>query len=119
MKTVKEIIQEYLAANGFDGLAGSNIDGCCGCGLDDLMPCGRGIDECKPAHKVFCKDCPDAPPEDEDHDSEDYNENDWCEIWADLQECKEELRFCYRGGELRTGHEIIITVPPPESSGSL
>ncbi len=45
----KQIIEHYLRANGFDGLA---TDGC-GCGLDDFMPCGGCLD-CKPAKKHKC-----------------------------------------------------------------
>jgi hypothetical protein len=33
--TVKQIIEQYLRDNGFDGLAGDE----CGCMLRDLMPC--------------------------------------------------------------------------------
>jgi hypothetical protein len=53
--TVKEIIEQYLAKHGFDGLAG---DGC-GCQLSDLMPCegtasGNDISGCVPGYKVPC-----------------------------------------------------------------
>ncbi len=41
----KEIIEEYLKKNGYDGLVGDE----CGCCLDDLMPCGECCHECEPA----------------------------------------------------------------------
>lgn len=52
---VREIIQAYLKANGFDGLV-SNGD--CSCDIDDLFPCigGDWIAECEPGHEVPC-DC--------------------------------------------------------------
>ena len=34
-KTVREIVREYLVANGYDGLCNDE----CGCDLDDFMPC--------------------------------------------------------------------------------
>lgn len=46
----RQIIQQYLRANGFDGLA---ADGC-GCGIDDLAPCGGDITDCKPAKRFDC-----------------------------------------------------------------
>jgi hypothetical protein len=36
MKTVKDIVREYLLANGADGLCTDD----CGCSVDDLAPCG-------------------------------------------------------------------------------
>ena len=47
MKTVKEILMDYLKAIGTDGLAGDE----CGCGLDDFMPCYAGCGDCVPARK--------------------------------------------------------------------
>ncbi len=49
-KTVKDIIVEYLKANGFDGLCG---DGC-GCDIDHLAPCESDCTGCKPAYKTKC-----------------------------------------------------------------
>jgi len=49
MKAVRDIIREYLVANGYDGLCSEE----CGCGLDDLMPCEYGIQHCVPAEKVI------------------------------------------------------------------
>ena len=53
---VKEIVAEYLAANGYGGLHGE-CD--CGCFLDDLMPCGEGCDTCEAAYAVpaHCDTC--------------------------------------------------------------
>jgi hypothetical protein len=45
---IKEIIEEYLRKNGYEGL-------CCGgcwCQLDDLFPCDNEILDCVPVHKV-------------------------------------------------------------------
>jgi hypothetical protein len=47
---VKEIAQEYLRKNGYDGLCCD--DSMCGCDIDDICPCGEFIGECKPAYKV-------------------------------------------------------------------
>ena len=47
MKTVKEILMDYLKAIGADGLAGDE----CGCGLDDFAPCGCCPFDCVPARK--------------------------------------------------------------------
>ncbi len=54
MTTVKDIIVNYLRANGFDALCGEE----CGCGIDDIAPCvnwneGMPLD-CHPAHKTKC-----------------------------------------------------------------
>lgn len=53
--TVKEIVAEYLAANGYGGLHYDE----CGCFLDDLMPCGECCEQCEPAYKVaaHCDTC--------------------------------------------------------------
>lgn len=65
-KTVKEIIEEYLKKNGYDGLY--NADGNCGCCLDDLCPCGiEGIENCKVGYKR-----PYNPETDEDIDETDW-----------------------------------------------
>ena len=54
--TTKEIIENYLRENSFDGLVQIDLE--CGCGLDDLAPCDQiGLD-CEPAYRVPC-DCPD------------------------------------------------------------
>ena len=47
---VKEIIHQYLTANGYEGLAGDE----CGCSIDDLHPCCDScFCGCKPAYR--CK----------------------------------------------------------------
>lgn len=51
-KTVKEILTEYLKANGFDGLY---IDDC-GCTVDDIAPCGHIDNNCTPGYLRPC-DC--------------------------------------------------------------
>jgi len=56
--TVRDIIQEYLKKNGYDGLY--NEAGDCACLVDDLMPCtaceGVYVDDCEPGYKTPC-DC--------------------------------------------------------------
>ena len=53
--TVKEIVAEYLAANGYGGLHYDE----CGCFDDDLFPCGECSDQCEAAYKVpvHCDTC--------------------------------------------------------------
>ena len=47
MKTVKQIMETWLPANGYEGLAGDE----CGCVVGDLCPCGEGGMDCVPGHK--------------------------------------------------------------------
>lgn len=50
---VKEIVADYLAANGYDGLV--NPDTGCGCDLEDLIACGSVWEtSCKPGYKIPC-----------------------------------------------------------------
>lgn len=58
--TVKEIVEQYLETNSYDGLCG---DGC-GCKVDDLMPCDEAnVTSCCPGylhkkeHSDSCLDC--------------------------------------------------------------
>lgn len=53
---VKEIIEEYLKANGYGGLVDNDA---CGCFDDDLFPCEGPCQGCVPAYKVkaHCDDC--------------------------------------------------------------
>ena len=53
MKTVKEIVKDFLIAHGYDGLWNDD----CGCFLVDLMPCNfDGIHMCKAGHKRLLSD---------------------------------------------------------------
>ena len=56
MATVREIVREYLVANGYDGLWNDD----CGCPLDDFMPCDpdwKFIGDCQPGHaKTWVED---------------------------------------------------------------
>ena len=63
---VKEIIEQYLKTNGFDGLC---IDEC-GCGLGDLAPCDLPLD-CVPAYRHICGE---NKPEDCDMKEDCYGE---------------------------------------------
>lgn len=56
MKTVSEIIIDYLKEIGADGLC--NQDWECGCGIDDgLFPCDTCNAECYPAKHAYCILC--------------------------------------------------------------
>ena len=54
MKTVQEIVSDYLEANGYDGLY--DPDGECGCTLGDFMLCLDPKD-CVPAYRQECSKC--------------------------------------------------------------
>jgi len=49
---VKELMKNYLAENGYDGLY---HDCDCGCSIDDLAPCGHLCLDCTPGYR---KDTP-------------------------------------------------------------
>jgi len=51
--TVREILIDYLKANGYDGLCTED----CGCGLDDIETCSNMQTDCKPAHLWKCDGC--------------------------------------------------------------
>ena len=52
--TVREIIKQYLDANGFDGL----FDDDCACQKGDLCPCDSNCMDCQPGYKTSCPaDC--------------------------------------------------------------
>lgn len=44
--TIREIVTDYLKANGFEGLCREG----CGCGLEDFMPCDEPDEKCEPAY---------------------------------------------------------------------
>jgi hypothetical protein len=51
IKTVKDILESYLAEHGYDGLY--NIEAECGCISGDLAPCdSMHLDDCCPGYKV-------------------------------------------------------------------
>ena len=55
--TVQEIVEKWLADNGYGGLVN---DSGCGCNLDDFMPCGGdSVTACEAAYKYKCKKDPD------------------------------------------------------------
>lgn len=48
--TIKEIVRQWLEANGYDGLCESEVE--CGCPLDDFMPCDEPhLKGCVAAHR--------------------------------------------------------------------
>lgn len=52
--TIKEIVAQYLKANGYDGLY--NECGECACLIGDLAPCGEMSGECVSGYKAKCDD---------------------------------------------------------------
>jgi len=52
MPTVREILVDWLKANGYEGL--SNPRQACGCEVDDLELCAAVGEECEAGHKVPC-----------------------------------------------------------------
>jgi len=53
---VKEIVMEYLAREGFDGLCNTDLE--CGCGLlDDFAPCEEMGHDCQPSYMCNCGSC--------------------------------------------------------------
>lgn len=48
--TVREIIEQYLKENGYDGLY-CPIYGECACVVGDLMPCDNDCSECEPGYR--------------------------------------------------------------------
>jgi hypothetical protein len=47
MKTVREIIKDYLLVDKADGLCNPELE--CGCNIDDLVPCASDPCDCQPA----------------------------------------------------------------------
>ena len=53
MPTVGDILEAWLRANGYDGLADEY--GECGCELADLVPCGGpNTESCVAGHRIEC-----------------------------------------------------------------
>ena len=53
---VREILENFLRAGGYDGLC--NLNNECACETDDLFPCDFSGIDCEPGHRVPC-DCGD------------------------------------------------------------
>lgn len=54
MPSVREIVENWLLKNGYDGLADEY--GECGCELEDVMPCDEPhAESCVAGHKVECQ----------------------------------------------------------------
>lgn len=51
--TVKDIVREYLADHGYDGLYNAELD--CACLTDDLGPCDDWRADCCPGYKTTCQ----------------------------------------------------------------
>ena len=66
-KTVREIVQEWLRTNGYDGLC----DVECGCEIDDLMPCLEDCGHCVPGYAATWIDdgdvCHGIAEQDDEH----------------------------------------------------
>ena len=50
---LREIVKQYLEANGFDGLYREG----CGCRRDDLFPCDNPTAECQAGCYMTCAEC--------------------------------------------------------------
>ena len=50
MKTVKNILEQYLIDNGFDGLVEPDRE--CACDIKDLAPCENNCIYCEPGYKI-------------------------------------------------------------------
>lgn len=63
---VREIVECYLKAHGFDGLAGDE----CGCQIGDLAPCydRDNVLNCQPGYVHTCDTCPSGVRTGEDPD---------------------------------------------------
>ena len=59
--SIKEIVENFIKVNGYDGLLMEDLGDGCGCRLPDLFPCGDGFvaDECIAAYAHPC----DGDPE--------------------------------------------------------
>ena len=54
--SIKEIIEDFLRENGYDGLY--NIENECGCEVGDLFPCGNPHEiDCRAGYKQPCRIC--------------------------------------------------------------
>lgn len=60
MANVRSILEEWLKANGFDGLYSDD----CGCEIGDLAPCDEPMTACEPGYLSAC----DHDSCGEDHD---------------------------------------------------
>ena len=58
--TVREIVRQYLATSGLDGLY--NRDGACACLVADLAPCGEIRESCEAGKRVPCDGTLDGCP---------------------------------------------------------
>lgn len=58
--TVRDIVRQYLATSGLDGLY--NRDGECACLVADLAPCGEIRESCEAGKRVSCDGTLDGCP---------------------------------------------------------
>lgn len=47
--TVRDILLQWLKANGYDGLMNDGAE--CGCEIGDLIPCDEPCESCRPGYK--------------------------------------------------------------------
>lgn len=58
IKSLYEVIKDYLKKIGADGLCNPDAD--CGCDINDLAPCECiDLQNCVPAKKRICANCPE------------------------------------------------------------
>ena len=53
MKTVRDIIEDYLIEHGYEGLQYDE----CGCTLDEIFMCASDCSDCNPAYVFRCGKC--------------------------------------------------------------
>lgn len=63
---VKDIVENYLQDNGYDGLCNTEQE--CGCRIDDLFACDSCPDKCQPGHIRLNEDGEDIMALGEDGD---------------------------------------------------
>ena len=49
---LRTLTEQWLRANGYDGLLNDSIE--CGCKVGDLMPCDEPSSQCEPGHFEEC-----------------------------------------------------------------
>ena len=57
---VKEIVEAYLKANGYDGLFNPHAN--CACLSNDLVSCDGNPCDCQPGYRIPCDGTCDDPP---------------------------------------------------------
>lgn len=75
MKTVQQIITDFIRDNGYDGLLYENT---CACARDALIPCGNLNHDCTVGYINSCKNCSPKDRKKCDFESSKDLENGFC-----------------------------------------